>query len=97
MANRYENGDIKKLGDGRVVYASRIYPNIPLKDSDVYVVSQEGDRLDTIANQFYNDSSLWWIIATANNIHDAPLAVVDGTILRVPIDFLNIINKFQKQ
>jgi hypothetical protein len=96
MADRYENGEMKKLDDGRIVYTSTIYPSIPLQDSDIYVVTQEGDRLDTIANQFYGDSSLWWIIATSNNIHDAPIAVDDGTILRIPKDYLTIINKFKK-
>jgi len=96
MADRYEKGETKKLGDGRVVYTSKIYPMIPLQDSDIYVVTQEGDRLDTIANQFYGDSSLWWIIAASNNIHDAPIAVDDGTILRIPKDYLAIINKFKK-
>lgn len=96
MANRYENGQMKKLSDGRVVYTSKIYPNIPLQDSDIYAVTQEGDRLDSIAYQFYGDSSLWWIIAAANNIHDAPIALDDGTILRIPQDYLSVINKFRK-
>lgn len=96
MANRYENSTVKKRDDGNIVYTSRIYPKIQLQDDDIYVVTQEGDRLDTIANQFYGDSALWWIIASANNIHDAPIAVDDGTILRIPKDFLSIINKFRE-
>jgi nucleoid-associated protein YgaU len=52
--------------------------------------------LDTLAHQFYGDASLWWIIATANNIHDAPFAVNDGTILRIPENYLEISNSFSK-
>ena len=96
MANRYLRNKTQKLNDGRVVYRTKIYPNIPLRDSDIYAVTQTGDRLDTLAHQFYGDSSLWWIIATANNIHDAPLAVDDGTILRIPENYLQIINDFEK-
>jgi len=96
MASRYENNDEQKLKDGKVVYRSKIYPNIPLKDNDIYVVTQTGDRLDTLATQFYNNSSYWWIIATANNIHDASLSVEDGTILRIPVDYTGIVNKFRK-
>lgn len=96
MASRYEKNKIKKLDDGRIVYRTKIYPNIPLQDSDIYAVTQEGDRLDSIANQFYDDSSLWWIIAAANNIHDAPIALADGTIIRIPSDYLSVINKFKK-
>ncbi len=94
MASRYSNNEIQKLKDGREVYRTKIYPNIPLKDTDMYIVSQEGDRLDTLAYQYYDDQSLWWIIATANNIHDATFAVEDGTILRIPQNYLEIINQF---
>jgi hypothetical protein len=96
MASRYENNEEQNLNDGRRVYRSKIYPNIPKKDSDIHIVTQEGDRLDTLANQFYSDSSLWWIIATANNIHDASFAVAPGTTLRVPVDYNQIVNNFRK-
>jgi len=95
MASRYERNRIQKLKDGREVYRTKIYPNIPLRDSDIYIVTQGGDRLDTLAYQYYGDQSLWWIIATANNIHDAPFAVPDGTILRVPKNYLDILNSFR--
>lgn len=95
MASRYDRNPIQKLKDGREVYRTKIYPNIPLRDSDIYIVTQGGDRLDTLAYQYYGDQSLWWIIATANNIHDAPFAVPDGTILRVPKNYLEILNNFR--
>jgi len=95
MASRYRNNETKKLADGRTVYKSRVYPNIPKSNQDIYIVTQAGDRLDTIANQFYNDSTLWWIIATANNIHDAPFGLSDGTILRIPQDYQRIISEFE--
>lgn len=95
MASRYENTEKQKLKDGREVYRTRIYPNIPLKDNDIYIVTQTGDRLDTLSYQYYGDQSLWWIIASANNIHDASFAVKDGTILRIPKDYLQIINNFR--
>jgi len=95
MASRYENNQIQKLKDGREVYRTRIYPNIPLSDSDMYIVTQTGDRLDTLAYQYYDDASLWWIIATANNLHDAPFAFEDGTILRIPENYIEIINNFR--
>lgn len=96
MASRYERNDKKKLNDGRTVYRSRRYPNIPKSNNDIYVVTQGGDRLDTLANDFYSDSSLWWIIAAANNIHDAPFAVSDGTTLRIPENYTEIISNFNK-
>jgi hypothetical protein len=96
MSSRYTNNQIQKLKDGRNVFRTKIYPNIPLSDSDIYAVTQTGDRLDTLAHQFFGDASLWWIIATANNIHDAPFAIADGTILRIPMKYIEVINNFTK-
>ena len=96
MASRYENNKSQKLKDGRQVYRTRIYPNIPKSDEDIYIVTQTGDRLDTLAHQFYKDASLWWIIATANNIHDATFAVGDGITLRIPQNYSKILNDFRK-
>jgi hypothetical protein len=95
MASRYTNNETKKLNDGRNVYRSRIYPEIPLSDNDIYIASETGDRLDTLAYQYYNNSSYWWIIASANNIHNAPFGLKDGTILRIPQNYIEIVNKFK--
>ena len=43
------------------------YPQIPLSINDTYLYSEEGDRFDILAQQYYGDSSLWWIISSANN------------------------------
>jgi hypothetical protein len=94
MISRYDNNETKKTIDGRTVYKSIIYPNIPLRDDDVYVATETGDRLDTLAHQFYNDSSYWWIIASANNIHNAVFAFTEGTILRIPQNYLQILRNF---
>ena len=96
MASRYQNNKTKKLDDGRTVYRSKIYPQIPLKDNDIYVASETGDRLDTLAYQYYNNASYWWVIASANNIHNAPFGLKDGTILRIPQNYIEIVNKFKK-
>jgi len=94
MISRYYNNKTKKTTDGRTVYKSIIYPNIPLRDDDVYVATETGDRLDTLAHQYYKDSSLWWIIASANNIHNSVFAFTEGTILRIPQDYLQILRNF---
>jgi hypothetical protein len=96
MASRYENNKSKKINDGRIVYRSKIYPEIPLRDDDIYVASEMGDRLDTLAYQYYEDSSLWWIIASANNIHNAPFGLKDGTILRIPQNYIEILVNFSE-
>lgn len=94
MASRYTNNETKNTNDGRRVYRSKICPQIPLSDNDIYVATETGDRLDSLAYQYYKDASLWWIIASANNIHNAPLGLIDGTILRIPQNYIEINNNF---
>ena len=96
MASRYKYNKIKNTNDGRRVYRSKIYPQIPLRDDDIYVATETGDRLDTLAYQYYEDSSLWWIIASANNIHNAPFGLKDGTILRIPQNYIEILVNFSE-
>lgn len=93
---RYENAKTKKNDQGKLVYKRKIYPNIPLSDDDVYIATETGDRLDTLAFDFYSDSNLWWIIASANNIHGAKFGFEDGTILRIPQNYIEISNSFKK-
>ena len=55
---------------------------IPKSDSDIYVITQEGDRLDHLANQFYGDVNAWWVIAKANGLNF--ITVETGKTLRIP-------------
>ena len=92
MAKRYENSNIKKNIVSRGIsskqiysitgYATTIYSSIPESDSDIYVITQDGDRLDLIANQFYGNSTLWWYIAKAN--HLSFMTLEPGMRLRIP-------------
>ena len=88
---RYEHTKIK---EGKVIrgtsktpynitsYRSTIYSVIPETDGDIYVITQQGDRLDNLAFQFYGDQSLWWYIAKANNL--SFMTIPTGTSLRIP-------------
>jgi hypothetical protein len=97
MDSRYKSSQTKKTFDGKLVYRPKIYPNIPLRNDDIYVATETGDRLDTLAYDFYGDSKMWWIIASANNIHDAVFGFEDGTILRIPQNYIEIFNSFTKE
>ena len=61
---------------------TNVYSSIPESDSDIYVITTAGDRLDNLAAQFYGDVSLWWYIAKANNLTFMTIPV--GTRLRIP-------------
>ena len=64
-------------------FKTSLYNSIPLRNDDIYVITQEGDRLDTLAYEYYNDPNLWWFIGRANNITTINLSA--GTSLRIPI------------
>ena len=82
--SRYKTNKTKKLNDGREVYVTKVLPKIPKSDNDTFIAVQTGDRLDSIAEEHLGDASMWWVIATANQIHDAPFSLPDGTVLRIP-------------
>jgi hypothetical protein len=98
--NRYDNPTILKTQQGVPYEKGKFYPNIPLSESDLYIITTIGDRLDYLAYTYYRDSELWWIIAAANNnATNGFLFPTPGTQLRIPTDLnavLNLYNQFNK-
>ena len=98
--NRYNNSTIDQTQQGQPYFKQKFYPNIPLSENDVYVITTVGDRLDSLANSYYNDSTLWWIIAAANNnATKGALYPTPGTQLRIPTNLnavLSLFNQFNK-
>ena len=93
--NRYQNIPIIKSVTGKQIYATSRYPEIPLSENDIYVYTTQGDRYDLLALNFYGDSSLWWIIASANpNIDLMTLAIPEGVQIRIPGNFTQVISEF---
>jgi hypothetical protein len=90
---RYNNNPIKKTLDGKEVYRATIMRTIPQNPLDITIATETGDRLDTLATQFYQNPNLWWVIAAANNIHTAPIGFKDGTILRIPVNYQDVVNQ----
>ena len=84
--NRYQEINIDKTEEGTLYFVNPIYPDIPLSEDDIYVISTSGDRYDTLAQQFYNDPKLWWIIAASNNSNRSSLSVTPGVQIRIPAD-----------
>lgn len=97
MASRYDNSIIFKTQQGKPYYESKRYPVIPLSESDIYVVTTEGDRLDSIAYQYYNDSNLWWVIAFVNsNVTRGSMFPAPGIQLRIPTDLSNVMRLYNQ-
>ena len=94
---RYNNTTILTTQQGKSYFKGKFYPNIPLSENDVYVITTVGDRLDSLANSYYNDSTLWWVISMANNnITKGALYPTPGTQLRIPTDINYVLNLFDQ-
>jgi phage tail protein X len=97
--NRYQNTPIEKSTTGKRIYKTVRYPDIPLSENDMYVYTVQGDRYDILAQQYYSDSSLWWIISIANEqLAQNSLIIPEGIQIRIPanpqgvLDIYNQIN-----
>jgi nucleoid-associated protein YgaU len=93
---RYDNISIDTRWDGKRVYKSVDYPIISPSPSDVIVISNEGDFLDTLAYKYYGDPTLYWIIARANNIGKGRMSVQEGLTLRIPADPISIVHEYNR-
>lgn len=94
--NRYQGIEIKNNQQGIRYYRDNKYPDIPLSADDIYIITDFTDRLDLIAKDYYNDVTLYWIIAIANAevISSDSLYVPPSTQLRIPTDVGSIIQLY---
>ena len=91
---RYDSTSVMQRWDGKRVYFTTQYPIIEPRDSDVIVISNEADYLDSLAYIYYGDPSLWWVIALANNLGKGRMSVPPGLQLRIPISINQILVQF---
>ena len=92
---RYDNKTILKTPQSVPYIKGKFYPNIPLSENDIYVLTVVGDRLDLLANQYYGDSTLYWIISRANNhLPSNSIYPPEGTQIRIPTSTGNILSSY---
>lgn len=96
MSNRYLYTNVKETKSKKKYLESTIYPKVPPTDNDIYIITEQGDRLDILANKYYQNPSMWWIIATANNLNDANFYIEPGIQLRIPSNVGRILNDLQR-
>ena len=95
MANRYNNSKVFSDENG-TRYLNRVeYPSIPIRDNDVFIRGVFGETFMNIANRFYQDKDLWWIIARANNQGDS-IYTVPGKEYRIPQNITLILQELEQ-
>ncbi len=93
---RNENEFVGTLGDK--YYRTTYYPEVEPHESDIYVETEFGDRLDLLADQFYGDVTLYWIISIANPnlLNLGSITIPPGTQLRIPVNINGIVSRFNQ-
>ena len=94
--DRYTNIPIKNSPDGKQMYTTVRYPEVPRSEDDTYVYTTIGDRFDTLAQEYYEDSSLWWIISIANGtLTQNSLTPELGSQIRIPSNIAPILAEYE--
>ena len=99
MPNRLQTARTRTdIRDNRKQYFKYLkYPVIPPSVDDVYITTSVGDRLDLLADTFYNDVDLWWIIATANPdvLRRDSYNLKPGLEIRIPLNTEEILREYE--
>jgi hypothetical protein len=82
--NRYETASAIKDSNEKRKLSTIITPTPEANTADVYIQTRSIERLDLLAYKFYNDQSLWYIIAAANGLGKGSLYVPANSRLRIP-------------
>jgi len=97
---RYINTTLDLSNNNNTVVTSYVgvkYPEIPYLESDIYVYTTIGDRLDKLSQQYYNSSEYYWVIASANpDVGLNSLYIPEGTQIRIPTNLNNILLSFKQ-
>tara|TARA_B110000495_G_C22437923_1_gene275068 strand:+ start:62 stop:367 length:306 start_codon:yes stop_codon:yes gene_type:complete len=98
MRNRTQNITQNRNNQGKRYYHAVRYPEISLSSEDTYILTVTGDRLDSLANQFYYDVRLWWVIAIANPqiVRRDGYALKPNLEIRIPSNLSLILKNYEK-
>lgn len=85
MLKKYQQDfEISQTNTGKRFYSTNLISEVPIDLFQYKIVSQDGDRFDTLAARYYKDASKWWIIAKANNLANGTMIIPGGTELVIP-------------
>jgi len=82
--NRNETATIIKDHNEKRKLSTVITPVPYINVDDVYIQTTSIERLDLLAHRFYNDATLWYVIAAANGLGKGSLYVPTNSRLRIP-------------
>ena len=93
--NRYSYTKVKKDKNGVRSLKITRYPEILVRDTGTFHFARDFERFDWLAHKYYDDSTLWWIIAKANGYsHESRPKV--GDKIRIPRDINSILQELHR-
>lgn len=81
---RYQPDTVIKNEDNQRIFETSYHPEFPITDKDLFIITKRGQRFDELAYQYYQDQTLWWVIAKANGLVDGSLVIRPGIRIRIP-------------
>lgn len=84
MSSRYQSTLQIRDNFGTRRAQTWIYAVPPATTDDIFIKTTTPERLDNLANDFYSDPQLWWLIAAVNGFGKGSLMIPENTNLRIP-------------
>ena len=95
--NRYKYQRINKdTSDGRRKLSTTEYAKVKATNADSIYTVKYGDSYSNLAHRFYQDQSLWWVIARANKDFEGNIKPKIGTRLLIPQDISSIVTNLNR-
>ena len=80
--SRYDRvGKTSENGISRIGTAD--LPKFEEQNSDILLITTDGDKCDLISQEYYGTTEFWWFIASVNNLNTNNIEA--GTQVRVPV------------
>lgn len=59
-------------------------PDAVARPDDIIHVVSSNDRIDLLADRYYQSASMWWVIAWANDFNILPTDLKENARIRIP-------------
>jgi len=86
----------KRRNDNKLQYQSLVIPNFEERTDDTVIEINDYSRLDVLASDIFGDSTLWWVLASYNNLPGDSLYTTGVRYLRIPSDINIVYNKVKE-
>lgn len=84
QGSRYENESVVSVKTVDGWHPTVFRPNMAITPARGEILSEDGEDFQVLAQRYYGNPELWWIIADANPAVLYPDNVPPGTVLRIP-------------